>query len=184
MTRTVTDAARLLGVLTRFDSTDWAALPPPACSCLDGLEDGLRGLRGAFSPNLGYVENDPEVERLVRDAVEVLADAGAEIEEIHPGFDDPVQAFRVLWYAGAAKVLEGYGADAIEQIDPALRRGIESAGEISASDYLGATAVRMELGVRMGRFHETYGGLPRRPCRSLPFPAAKKLPTAGPRKNG
>lgn len=156
MTRTVEDTALLLDVITGFDSRDWSALPTPAGSFLDGLNDGVRGMRIAFSPTLGFGTNEPEIDRLVRTAAEVLAEAGAIIEEVDPGIQDPVEAFHVLWFAGAAKVLEAYGPKAISQVDPGLRRSIEEQGEISASDFLGATAARMELGVKMGRFHETY----------------------------
>ena len=41
-----------------------------------GLDDGVAGLRIAFSPDLGFVDNDPEVDAAVRAAVDVLADAG------------------------------------------------------------------------------------------------------------
>ncbi|GGR69600.1 aspartyl-tRNA(Asn)/glutamyl-tRNA(Gln) amidotransferase subunit A [Nocardioides luteus] len=156
MTRTVTDAAALLDVVAGFDSRDWSAMPTPATSFLTGLDDGVEGLRIAFSPTLGYVQNDPEVERLVRAAVAVLEDAGAEVEEVDPGFTDPVEAFDVLWFCGAAKVLDAYPAGSLDRIEPLLREGIETKGRGSAADYLDATAVRMDLGRRMGRFHETY----------------------------
>lgn len=156
MTRTVEDTALLLDVITGFDSRDWSALPTPTGSFLDGLDGGVKGMRIAFSPALGFGANDPGVERLVRAAAQVLADAGALVEEVDPGIQDPVEAFHVLWFAGAAKVLEAYGPDAISKVDPGLRRSIEEQGDVSASDFLDATAVRMDLGVKMGRFHETY----------------------------
>jgi aspartyl-tRNA(Asn)/glutamyl-tRNA(Gln) amidotransferase subunit A len=170
MTRTVADSALLLDVITGFDSRDWSALPTPTGSFLDGIGSGVRGLRIAFSPNLGYVRNDPEVERLVRAAVGVLAEAGALVDEVDPGFGDPVEAFHVLWFAGVAKVLETYGPDAIEQVDTGLRRCLERQGDISAADFLDATAVRMDLGVRMGRFHEAYDVLvtPTMPITAFP----------------
>jgi aspartyl-tRNA(Asn)/glutamyl-tRNA(Gln) amidotransferase subunit A len=170
MTRTVADTALLMDLITGFDSRDWSALPTPTGSFLDGIDRGVRGLRVAFSPDLGYVHNDPEVERLVRTAVGVLAEAGAVVEEVDPGFSDPVEAFHVLWFAGAAKVLEAYGPDAIEQVDPALRHCIERQGDVSAADFLDATAVRMDLGVRMGHFHETYDVLltPTMPITAFP----------------
>ena len=114
-------------------------------------------LRIAFSPNLGFVVNDPEVERLVRDAADVLAElSSASRQEVDPGFADPVEAFHVLWFAGAVKVTEAYGPEAPNRVDPGLRRAVELGREMTASDFLDATAVRMDLGVRMGRFHRTY----------------------------
>ena len=116
----------------------------------------MRGLRIAFSPDLGYVHNDPEVDAAVRTAAAVLADAGAHVDEVDPGFTDPVDAFHVLWFAGAAKVVATYGADAIERVDPGLRRIAELAVDLSTADYLDANALRVDLGARMGRFHQTY----------------------------
>ena len=156
MTRTVQDSAMLMDVITGFDHRDWAALPTPTGSYISGLEDGVEGLRIAFSPTLGFVENAPEVDRLVREAVKVLEGAGAIIEEVDPGFEDPVEAFHVLWFAGAEKVVAAYGPDALGAIDPGLRAGIEQYADSTALDYLDATAVRMDLGVRMGAFHQKY----------------------------
>jgi len=156
MTRSVADAALMLGILTGFDPRDWSALPTPTASFLEGLDDGVRGLRIAFSPDLGHVNNDPEVEAAVRTAATVLADAGAHVEQVDPGFADPVDAFHVLWFAGAAKVVATYGPDAIERVDPGLRRIAELAAGLSNADYLDATARRVDLGERMGRFHQTY----------------------------
>jgi aspartyl-tRNA(Asn)/glutamyl-tRNA(Gln) amidotransferase subunit A len=158
MTRTVTDAAVLLDLLARPDDRDWSALPPPARSFTEDLDGGVRGLRVAFSPTLGFdVPNDPEVERAVRAAVDVLADAGAQVEETDPGIADPVDAFHVLWFTGAAKVLEAYGEGALDRIDPGLRAAVERYGRsATASDYLDATAVRMDLGRRLGAFHRDH----------------------------
>jgi aspartyl-tRNA(Asn)/glutamyl-tRNA(Gln) amidotransferase subunit A len=156
ITRSVADAALMLDILTGFDPRDWSAMPTPAASFLDGLDDGVRGLRIGYSPNLGYGRNDPEVEAAVRAATAVLADAGAHVEEADPGFADPLDAFQVLWFAGAARLLQQYGEDAIERVDPGLRHCVERGRRISTAEYLEATATRAELGARMGRFHQTY----------------------------
>ncbi len=180
MTRTVSDAALLMDVIAGFDSRDWSALPTPTRSFLDGIEDGVQGLRVAFSPSLGYGRNDPEVEEVVRTAVGVLADAGAVVEEADPGFGDPVDAFELLWFAGAAKVVDAYGPTAIEKVDPALRLGIETCGRVSASEFLDATQVRMDLGVRMGAFHERYDLLLTPTMPITAFPRGQEAPDGWP----
>jgi len=156
MARTVRDAAALLDVIARYDARDWSAQRDHRASFLDGLDAGVEGVRVAYSPTLGIGRNDPEVERLVSQAVAVLESAGALVEQVDPGMTDPVEAFHVLWFCGAAKVLDAYGAGAIDQVDPGLAEGIETWGRGTASDYLDATALRMDLGRRMARFHETY----------------------------
>jgi aspartyl-tRNA(Asn)/glutamyl-tRNA(Gln) amidotransferase subunit A len=157
MTRTVTDAALLLDLIAWPDSRDWAALDQPAVSHLDGLEDGVVGLRVALSPTLGYGRNDAEVDAAVRAAAQVFAEAGAHVEEVDPDITDCVDAFHVLWFTGAAKVIEQYGEGAIKRVDPRLREAIgEFGADVSAADYLDATAERMDLGVRMGAFHDRF----------------------------
>ena len=92
MTRSVRDAAALLDIISGFDPRDWSALPTPSGSFLAAVrapESELAGLRVAFSPRLGYGRNDPEVDAAVRAAVEVLAAAGARVDEVDPGFTDP-----------------------------------------------------------------------------------------------
>jgi aspartyl-tRNA(Asn)/glutamyl-tRNA(Gln) amidotransferase subunit A len=176
MTRSVRDCAALLDVIGGFDARDCTAMPTPTTSFLNGLEDGVAGLRIAFSPNLGFVRNDPEVDAAVRAAVDVIAGAGGEVDAVDPGFADPVEAFHVLWFSGEAHVLRGYGDAVDDRVDPGLRRTAAVGAGYSAADYLDATAVRMELGVRMGRFHETYDVL-LTPTLPLPaFPAGQDVP--------
>ena len=159
MTRTVLDAALLMDVITGPDSRDWMALAPPRRSFADAVAAAdLSGLRIAYSPTLGFdVTNDPEVDAAVRAAVEVFASAGALVEEADPGITDPVDAFHVLWFTGAAKVLQAHGPEALERIDPRLASAVREFGlDASASDYLDATQVRMDDGVTMGAFHDRY----------------------------
>ncbi len=176
MTRTVRDNAALLDVISEFDARDWSAMPTPSRSFLDGLDDGVAGLRIAYSPNLGFVQNDPEVDALVRAAVSELAAAGAEVTEVDPGFADPLEAFNVLWFSGAAKVLQAYGDAVDERVDPGLRRTAAAGSAYTASDYLDATAVRMELGRLMGRFHETYDVLLTPTLPLTAFPVGQEVP--------
>ncbi|CAM4156454.1 Glutamyl-tRNA(Gln) amidotransferase subunit A [Mycobacterium basiliense] len=178
MTRTVRDTAALLDVLTGFDARDWSAMPTPAASFLAGLDDGISGLRVAFSPNLGFVRNCAEVDSAVRAAVDVLVDAGAHVDEVDPGFGNPVQAFHVLWFAGAAKVLQAHGSlDAwTGRIDPGLHRVATLGATYTVADYLDAMAVRTELGRLMGEFHQTYDVLVTPTLPLGAFPAGQDVP--------
>jgi aspartyl-tRNA(Asn)/glutamyl-tRNA(Gln) amidotransferase subunit A len=97
LTRTVTDAALMLNVITQPDARDWTALPFRERDYTIGLEDGVAGLRIAYSPVLGYVDVDPEIAALVRAAAEVMRDLGATVEKVDPGFNDPAETFRRQW---------------------------------------------------------------------------------------
>lgn len=156
MTWTVDDGALLLDVISAPDARDWSALAPPASSFLAAIGGGIEGRRVAFSLDLGFVDVHPEVAELVRAAVGALAEAGADVEERDPGFADPVEAFSVLWYAGAAKFVEPLTDEQRSLLDPGLREITAQGATYSALEYLEATAQRMSLGVAMGEFHETY----------------------------
>ncbi|MGV9803046.1 amidase [Mycobacterium sp. NPDC003449] len=177
MARTVADVATLLDVITGFDPRDWSAMPTPTSPFRDALDGGVEGLRVAYSPGLGFGTNDPEVDAAVTAAVDVLARGGAHIERADPGFADPVEAFHVLWFAGEAKVLEGkLDGGGAGRMDPGLRRTAELGTTFTASDYLDANAVRMNLGELMGRFHQSYDVLITPTLPLTAFPVGRDVP--------
>ena len=57
-----------------------------------GLDAGVRGSRG-LSPTLGYARVDPEVRRAVETAASLLAEQGAVVEPMDPGFANPWEIF-------------------------------------------------------------------------------------------
>ncbi|MFC5746515.1 amidase [Actinomadura rugatobispora] len=179
MTWTVEDAALLMDVISGFDSRDWSALAPPHAP-FSPLRGDVSGLRVAYSPTLGFARVDPEVAELVEAAVEVFAELGAKVEQVDPGFDDPVAEFEVLWFAGAAKVVEHLGPQERAALDPGLREVCDLGAGYSASDYLDATARRMELGRIMGRFHEQYDLLLTPTMPIAAFEAGRVAPPEGP----
>ncbi|AOS63005.1 aspartyl-tRNA(Asn)/glutamyl-tRNA(Gln) amidotransferase subunit A [Actinoalloteichus hymeniacidonis] len=156
MTRTVADAALLLDAVAVPDPRDWSALPAPTASFLDGLDAGVRGLRIAYSPDLGYIEVDPAIAEQVAAAAAVFTELGATVEEVGPGFADPVADFHTLWFSGAAKSLETLSRTQLAELDPGLREIAEQGAGYSALDYLTANACRAALGAVMGDFHQRY----------------------------
>ena len=102
LTRSVADTAAALAVIGTPDPRDILAVVTPPQNYLAGLEVGVRGVRIAWSPRLGYVERlDPEVEALCRDAVQVFEACGAKVEEADPGFPSPLPMLQTIWQAGA-----------------------------------------------------------------------------------
>ncbi|GAA3364440.1 amidase [Streptomyces antimycoticus] len=160
MTRDAADAALLMDVISGPDWRDWSQLAPSGGGFQEALAPGgggVDGLRVAYSPSLGGAAVvDPEVAAAVRRAVDLLAELGAVVEEIDPGFEDPVEAFHTLWFSGAARVVQPLGAEDWELLDPGLREICAQGAAYSALDYLAAVDVRMALGHAMGRFHSAY----------------------------
>jgi aspartyl-tRNA(Asn)/glutamyl-tRNA(Gln) amidotransferase subunit A len=170
MARTVADAALMLTVLSAPDHRDPYALPPEDRDYCDGLEDGVRGWRIAFSPTLGYARVDPEVAVAVAEAVRSFEALGAIVEEVDAIFPSPREAIFTLWAAGAALLLGAYPADERALVDPGLVATAAEGEEISAVDYLGADLVRTALGQQMAAFHRKYDLLltPTMPIPALP----------------
>ncbi|MFJ4472443.1 amidase [Streptomyces sp. NPDC089424] len=157
MTRDAADAALLLDVIGGPDSRDWSGLPPAATAFTDALAAGVRGLRVAYSPSLGgQVAVRPAVAAAVRRGVQRLAELGAYVEETDPDLTDPVEAFHTLWFSGAARVTRRLGPEQRALLDAGLREICARGARYTALDYLAAVDVRMDLGRRMGRFHDTY----------------------------
>ncbi|WP_394433786.1 amidase [Streptomyces sp. SGAir0957] len=157
MTRSAADAALMLDVISGPDVRDWSASAPAPGSFRDTLGGGVRGLRVAYSPTLGgQVAVRPGVAARVREAVSRLAGLGAYVEEVDPDFTDPVAAFHVLWFSGAARNVQHLPPAQRELLDPGLREICALGARYSALDYLAAVDTRMALGRRMGQFHSTY----------------------------
>ncbi|TXL88775.1 amidase [Streptomyces sp. IB2014 016-6] len=156
MARDAADAALLLDVISGADWRDWSQLAP-APGVTATLSEGVAGLRIAYSPSFGgQVAVRPSVAAAVRRGVERLAELGAYIEETDPDIPDPVEAFHTLWFSGAARVTQPLGEEQRELLDPGLREVVAEGERASALDYLAAVDARMDLGRRLGRFHETY----------------------------
>ncbi|MFR9797454.1 amidase [Streptomyces sp. MS06] len=157
MARDAADAALLMDAIGVPDSRDWSALGPAAAPYTQALAEGVHGLRVAYSPSLGgQVAVQPAVATAVRRAVERLAGLGAYVEETDPDVTEPLDAFHTLWFSGAARLTQHFGPHQRELLDPGLREVCALGARYSALDYLAAVDVRMDLGRRMGRFHETY----------------------------
>ncbi len=156
ITRTVADAALMLTVIARPDARDWFALPPDDRDYRGGLDDGVRGLKLAYSPRLGFAAVEAQVAALVETAARAFADFGAVVEEAEPGFDDPTDIFKTHWYVGAANLLRDYAADARAVMDPGLIEIAEEGAAIGLMDYQRAVARRGALGQRMNLFHRDY----------------------------
>jgi aspartyl-tRNA(Asn)/glutamyl-tRNA(Gln) amidotransferase subunit A len=172
MTRTVTDAAIMLSVISEPDPRDWYALPPQgagtAADYTIGLDDGIEGLRIGFSPSLGGHPMDPEIAALVAKAAGRFEEFGATVEEADPGLGDCAAAFRTHWYAGLATVLATFTEAQKALMDPGLVEIAAEGAGYSVLDYLAAVKLREAMGVAMNLFHQSYDLLL---TPSLPIPA-------------
>jgi aspartyl-tRNA(Asn)/glutamyl-tRNA(Gln) amidotransferase subunit A len=168
ITADVTDAARMLTIMSRPDHRDWTALPDMRRDFSAGLEGGVAGLRVALSITLGYVRVDPDIAKLVERAAQALAGAGAIVERRDPGFANPFDMFKTHWYTGAANLLRSMPAEKHHDLDPGLLAIADQGERIAHMEYISATNERGALGQHMSLFHSSYDVLL---TPTLPIPA-------------
>jgi aspartyl-tRNA(Asn)/glutamyl-tRNA(Gln) amidotransferase subunit A len=156
MTRTVADAALLLNVLSLPDARDWHALPYDARDYRVGLDDGVKGLRIAYSADLGYAQVDAEIEAIVKKAVAKFGELGAHVEAKHPGFADCGPLFAAHWFPGAAMIVRNTPPAKRKLIDKGLLDTARMGEKVTTAQYLDAIKQRGALGELMNRFHEKY----------------------------
>lgn len=156
-TMDVRDAALMMNVIKQPDTRDWTSLPPDTTDYLNGLDDGIRGWRIAYSPTLGYARNvHPEVAASVEAAVQQLADLGAVVEQVDPGFDDPLDITTGLWFLGAWTVWNTLTAEQQALTDPDFRAEAEIGGRYSALQVQQLNQRRGVLGSHMRQFMQRF----------------------------
>jgi len=158
MTRTVADGVLFLKAMAGYDYKDPYSLPFPAeqlDNVLAGAES-LKGLKIAWSPDLGYAPVEPEVLDLTRSAVRAFEGLGAVVEEANPGFENPLPAFEALFGTLLAVQVVDYLPDRREDIDPTLLKIVERALGFTAVDYGKAQIRRSRLYEKCVAFFEKY----------------------------
>ena len=159
MSRTVRDGALMLAVMSGSDDRDRHSLPDATFSWTDAAEAQpgiLRGLRVGYSADWGYAAVDPEVRRVVGEAVEVFErDLGCTVEEADPGFEDPYDAFWGLValdtdLAGMREMARELG----DEMSPHLVEFLEQ--EWTAEDLTNAVMTRKAVCNKMWRFMREY----------------------------
>jgi aspartyl-tRNA(Asn)/glutamyl-tRNA(Gln) amidotransferase subunit A len=128
ITRTVADAALMLDAMTGFDSRDRLSVPPPAGSLAAGLDEPLRPLRIAFSPDLGYAVVEPAVAACVERAAHSFGELGHRVEQVEIGLEDPWWIERELWISMFA-ALHPIEPEQRSQVSPGLVRLVDQAAQ-------------------------------------------------------
>lgn len=156
-TMSVRDAALMMNVLKQPDARDWTALPADAADYTVGLEDGVRGLRIAYSPRLGYVQDlHPEIEAAVARGAETFAALGAQVEAVDPGFENPLDITTGLWFLGSWTIWNTLTPAQQAVADPDFRAQAELGRALSALQVQQLNQRRGALGSQLRQFMQRY----------------------------
>ena len=151
ITRSVRDAAYAMSAI---GVPDWRDIYPTQAdddSWLEGVEDGVVGLRIAYSPTYGRAEVDPEIADAVERTVRLLEHLGARVEAVDPAYPDCSEAFLTLWDAALGRLVDGLTDAQLAEVDPGLLATRERGRAISAWQFLDADAVRAEVTLAFSR---------------------------------
>jgi aspartyl-tRNA(Asn)/glutamyl-tRNA(Gln) amidotransferase subunit A len=158
LARTVIDVALILNTIAQPDRRDWHALPADGCGrdWLAGIEEGVSGLRIAFSADLGYASVDAETAAIVAEAATVFSELGAIVELADTGISDPYHIATGLSQAGAARFVDRLPPERRELIGPDLREFWQAGLKIDLFAYLDLQSGRAEVGRRLDAFHRKW----------------------------
>jgi len=156
-TMSVRDAALVLNVLARPDARDWTSLQPDARDYMAGLEDGVRGLRMAWSPTLGYARNvNSEVAAACARAARRLAELGAHVEAVDPGIEDPLEITCGLWFLGAWTLWNTLSSEQQALTDPDFAAESRLGSGLSALEVQQLHMRRGALGSHLRQFMQRF----------------------------
>jgi aspartyl-tRNA(Asn)/glutamyl-tRNA(Gln) amidotransferase subunit A len=158
ITRTVKDAAIMLDVMAGSHWGDRHSIPLPEVRFAKSLQGGVKGLRVAWSPDLGYAEVSRQVHTICEQAVRKFSEMGASVEEASPEFENPgttiVTLLSTAWAAKAS--LFGTLDEIRDKLHHFFLDRIEPVQNLSAIDYLRATFTRQEISAAVGKFFQKY----------------------------
>src|SRR6266853_1019240 len=156
LTRTVADAALMLTVCAGPDERDQYSLPAAGEDYLKSMRGGVKGLRVAYTDDLGFVEAvDPEVRASCAKAARAFRELGCKVDEVKPGWPSPREAWGEIFCGGIATRMASY-VDRPSDIEPGLLRIIETTLKNPPSKYVQAWFDRLAWWQHPRAFFEKY----------------------------
>ena len=181
LTRSVAEAALALTIMAAPDARDVYAWTSQAPDFRIGLEEGVSGMRVAYSPRLRYAKRlDPEIETAVTAAVHVFEELGAHVEEADPELEgDPIAVWDTLWWSSFATLLQSYGERVQAEAEPGLLAAAARGLNTPVGDYIRAQLKRADLHQIFARFFERYDLLLTPSMPRAAFEVGHVVPPAG-----
>lgn len=157
-TRTVSDAALAMDVMCGYEPEDPFSAPRYPGSFLDRLDSGIKGLRVAWSPDLGYASVEPEVREILASAARRFEHLGCTVDEASPGFANPSLDLTFLTLAASsdASWLGDLSDDELALLDQPAHEFLAFGSKTTGVDIVKAEKRRMAIWHAMQAFHRTY----------------------------
>ena len=174
ITRTVADNELMLEVMAGLDPRDATTHPK---GFKRGTRRDMKGLRIAYSPDLGNARVDKEVADLVDAAVRVFSDLGATVEKVTPSWGPKgPQLIRELWGPALISYVPK-DAEAAAAMDPGFVACLKEASAMAWADVSAAYGRRLAYAAEFGTWFESGWDLLLTPSASVAaFPVGQQRP--------
>jgi len=157
MGRTVQDVALMLQAIAGYDPRAPISLQEPPTVFANNLERDFRGVKLAYSPDLGGLPMDPSVTDTIEKTLGVFADLGCIIERSTPDFRDAYEIFQTLRaWSFELSFAEDFAEHGEEQFKDAIRWNVEQGRRLTGAQISRAQAKRSELFQRVRAFLTDY----------------------------
>lgn len=177
MARTVGDVALLLAAIAGPDARAPLSNNDPGEVFLRPLERDFRGVKVAWSRNLGDLPVDPRVTAVLESRRHVFSDLGCDVVEIEPDFTGADEVFNILrawtFAAGQAETLRLHR----DQLKDTVIWNIEQGLVLSGQDVARAHVMRTQIYERVREFMEEYEYILCPVNQVPPFDVTIKYPT-------
>lgn len=177
MARTVADTALMLAVIAGADDRSPISYPVDRSAYTAAVErPEVRGLKAAWSPDLGVVPVDREVRAVAQQAAHRFGELGCTVEEAGPDFTGAGEVIRVT---RALRMVALHGEKLEkwrEGMNPNLVRNIEQGFPLSTRQIGEAEKERTAIYGRVRRFFERYDLLLTPTVAVPPFPVEMPYP--------
>jgi aspartyl-tRNA(Asn)/glutamyl-tRNA(Gln) amidotransferase subunit A len=148
----------MLEVMAGYDERYFYSIPgkaPRFSSAVRG-DLSLKGMKVAWTPDMGYATIDPRVAKAVEAAAKVFRKLGCTVEEVHPDAGDPQPAFSTQVTSAVAAQLYDDLPRWGDQFDPGLKALVERSKDILARDYVKARMKHLEYWDKIRVFFTKY----------------------------
>ena len=157
MSRTVRDSALMLNVISGRDRRDSLTIRDDPPDFTEAMDAEVKGLRIAWSTDLGYATVDGEVASTAKESAYLFQEFGCTVEEDTPKSGSPLDIFDVIISAeNYASQGEELLRDHADELMDYVREGMEHGKSVTGAEYARAMVALWEFRARMDDFFETY----------------------------
>ncbi|HET7466425.1 MAG TPA: amidase family protein [Candidatus Dormibacteraeota bacterium] len=192
LARSVADAVLMLQAISGPDDRDPYSLPADGADYMAATRRSIKGLRVAWSPDLGVFPVDPEVARVTAEAVRAFEGAGAIVDEVKVKFTRSQEELCDCWLRQSA-VRAAESADGLalstgidlrgshrDQVPPQFADSLDLGHRLTALDYRRDDVIRTEALDALQDVFDSYDLIASPTLAALPVDNATDGNTLGP----